>query len=91
MTLGADAVDDRLDAGIQQLDDDDQQQAADQQRAFELGIAEPQRERREAQREQAFLPEGLLVVPGGLQPRPRIPGGIDDAAQAAMGLIGQSA
>jgi len=79
--LKGDAIDRRFDRGVRELDDQNQHQAADQQRAFDAGIAEPKRKRRE-HRKQNELEAERAFLEGGGEAGQRMAGGREDPAQA---------
>ena len=87
MVLGGDAVDHRLDGGIEQFDDEDQQQAADQQRPLDAVVAEIQAQRQQHRHQQQFLAERRLVAPGIPQAVAGIKRGVPDAPEAAAALV----
>lgn len=60
MMLRADAVDDRFDSAVDDLDDQHQQQGADQQGPLDAGFSEPQPDGGQQCAEEQFLPESRL-------------------------------
>ena len=87
MVLERDAVDRRLDCRVEQLDDQHQDQAADEQRALDAGVAQPERERREQGDQDQLLAEGVFVPGGGGEPGERILRRVQDPAKARFPLV----
>ena len=88
MVLERDPVDGGLDGGVQQLHDQHQDQAADEQRAFHAGIAQPERERRKEHHQDELLAERVFVLRCGGEPRQRVMRGVEDPAQPGLPLVG---
>ena len=63
--LDGDAVERSLDRGVEQLDDQHEKQAADQRRAFEPAVAEPECEGSEDRDQEELLAESIFVAGGG--------------------------
>ncbi|KAG0939980.1 hypothetical protein G6F31_015224 [Rhizopus arrhizus] len=77
------AFDHRLDGRVGQLHRQHQQHRADHQRAFDRGLAQPDRDRGQHDQQVDLQPERGLVQPGGAKTLPGPAGGLEDAARAA--------
>ena len=83
----ADAVDRRLDARVQQLDDQHQDHGRNQKHAFRRRHRHDARERDEHSGEQDFLAERAFVAIGEPQPRERIEERVDEPAKSGRSLV----
>jgi hypothetical protein len=91
MRLETNAIHDRFDAGVQQLDDQHEQARTDQERALDGRPAEPYAGRDQHDGEHDFLTERGFVPPRGAQPGHRKQGGIEDAADTDVAGLSHGA
>src|SRR5687768_15487560 len=82
-----DAVDGGLDRRVDQLDDQHEEQAAEQQRALDAAVAEPEGERREQRHHGELEAKGDFVPRGGGEAGERILDRGEDAPQAGFSFM----
>jgi hypothetical protein len=87
MVLERDAVDRRLDRRVEQLGDEDQEQAADEQRALEAAVAEPEADRRGRREDDQLLPERILVARRRGQAFQGVPGCVQKTLKSGLPLV----
>ena len=85
--LERDAIDGGLDRRVDQLDDQHEEQAADEQRALDAGVAQPEGERREQRDGRELQAEGNFVTRRGSKAGERVLGSGDDALGAGLAFV----